>query len=67
MTTRNSTYLVGFSEMLLKFIFEFPAKVPKAPVIWTTRRNRLHLGCLSYYAAFAIRRFALSSGARVAR
>lgn len=30
MTATDSTELISFSEMLLKFIYEFPAKIPKA-------------------------------------
>jgi hypothetical protein len=31
MTSVDADELISFSEMLLKFIFEFPAKVPKTP------------------------------------
>ena len=31
MAPEDAAELISFSEMLLKFVFEFPAKVPKAP------------------------------------
>jgi hypothetical protein len=31
MTPQDSADLIGFAEMLLKFVFEFPARVPKVP------------------------------------
>jgi hypothetical protein len=31
MSQQDAEELVGFSEMLLKFVYEFPNRVPKAP------------------------------------